>query len=93
VATEVRTSFPDSSEDSPAFEPRENAPFALPPLVMPAIEPGWDAFLAGAAAFADARTPLCRPFLVSFSRCSATAVLARRHRPDAGALAFTRVPV
>jgi hypothetical protein len=31
---------------------------ALPPLVMPAIEPGWDAFLAGAAAFTDARAAL-----------------------------------
>jgi hypothetical protein len=29
----------------------------LPSLVMPAIEPGWDDFLAGVTAFANARVP------------------------------------
>jgi hypothetical protein len=29
------------------------------PLVMPAIVPGWDKSLAGAAAFINARTPFC----------------------------------
>jgi hypothetical protein len=29
-----------------------------PPLVMPTIEPDWDASLAGAVAYTDARAPL-----------------------------------
>jgi hypothetical protein len=49
--------------DAPAFEPRGNASphraAAPPPLVMPAIEPGWVKSLAGAAAFVNARTPFC----------------------------------
>jgi hypothetical protein len=38
------------------------------------------------------RAPPYQPFLVSFSRRGATAVLARRHGPDAGGVAFTRAP-
>jgi hypothetical protein len=30
--------------DATAIEPRQNAHRSAPPLVMPAIEPGWDAF-------------------------------------------------
>jgi hypothetical protein len=66
----------------------------VPPLlVMPAIEPDWDAFLAGATAFTDAHAPLCRPFLIFFSFRSASAVLACRRGPDTGALTFTHAPV
>jgi hypothetical protein len=36
-------------------EGERDASTAPPPLVMPAIEPGWDDFLAGAAAFTNAR--------------------------------------
>jgi hypothetical protein len=47
--------------DAPAFEPRGNVPphraAAPPPLVMPAIVPGWVKSLAGAAAFINARMP------------------------------------
>jgi hypothetical protein len=50
-----------------------------PPLVMPAIEPGWDDFLAGATAFTDAGA-VCH------------AVLAA-DVTDAGAFAFPRVSV
>jgi hypothetical protein len=46
--------------DVPAFELRGNVPShraaAPPPLVMPAIVPGWVKSLAGAAAFVNART-------------------------------------
>jgi hypothetical protein len=49
---------------------------APPSLVMPTFEPGWDAFLVGAAAYSVARAPFCRPFLISFRRRSATAVVA-----------------
>jgi hypothetical protein len=41
---------------------RSHRAAAPPPLVMPAIEPGWDDFLAGAAAFTNARA-ICLPFL------------------------------
>jgi hypothetical protein len=36
--------------------------------------------------------PPCRPFLASFSRRAATAVLTRRHGPDVGAFTFTHTP-
>jgi hypothetical protein len=45
--------------DAPAFEPRGNVSSlraAAPPLVMPAIVPGWVESFAGAAAFVIART-------------------------------------
>jgi hypothetical protein len=49
--------------DAPAFEPSGNVSphraAAPPPLVMPAIEPGWVKSLAGAAAFVNARAPFC----------------------------------
>jgi hypothetical protein len=32
---------------------------APPPLVMSAIEPGWDKSLAGVAAFINAHAPFC----------------------------------
>jgi hypothetical protein len=64
-----------------------------PLLVKPAIEPGCYAFLASAATFTEVRALFCRPFLVSFSRRSASTVLAHRRGPDAGALTFTCAPV
>jgi hypothetical protein len=60
-------------------------------LVMPAIEPGWEPSLAGAAAYTDARAVLVGPFLHLLVRRSATAVPARRRGLDASALAFLRV--
>jgi hypothetical protein len=44
--------------DAPAFEPRGNVPSlraAAPPLVMPAIMPGWVESFVGAAAFVNTR--------------------------------------
>jgi hypothetical protein len=47
--------------DAPAFELRGNVSphcaAAPPPLVMPAIVPGWVESLAGVTAFINARTP------------------------------------
>jgi hypothetical protein len=49
--------------DAPAFELRGNiSPHRIaapPPLVMPAIEPGWNKSLAGAASFINARASSC----------------------------------
>jgi hypothetical protein len=64
-----------------------------PPLVMPTIEPDWDASLAGAVAYTDARAPFCRSFLASFSHRSTSAILARRHGLDADALTFPHAPM
>jgi hypothetical protein len=57
VATKVRTSFLPALCGHPDLraEGERVARTAPPPLVMPAIEPGWDEFLAGAAAFTNAR--------------------------------------
>jgi hypothetical protein len=43
---------------------------------MLAFEPGWDASLAGVAAYTDACAPFCQSLLASFSRRSATTVVA-----------------
>jgi hypothetical protein len=61
-------------------------------LVMPAIEPGCEPSLAGAATYTDAHAILVGSFLHLLVRCSATTVPARRRGLDAGALAFSRVP-
>jgi hypothetical protein len=60
-------------------------------LVMPAIEPGWDAFLAGAAAFTNARASSADPSLFLLGAV-APPPLTRRPEPDADTFAFTRVP-
>jgi hypothetical protein len=70
--------------DASAFEPRGNVPphrtAAAPPVVMPAIVPGWVKSLAGVAAFVNARTPFwlslsfspsCAAPCCSRSRCRA----------------------
>jgi hypothetical protein len=61
-------------------------------LVMPAIEPGCEPSLAGAATYTDAHAILVGSFLHLLVHRSATTVPARRRGLDAGALAFSRVP-
>jgi hypothetical protein len=53
------------------------------PRVMPAIEPGWDDFLTGAAAFTNARAPSAYLSYHFWPSCATTvlaAVMARRRR-------------
>jgi hypothetical protein len=60
VATKVRTIFPTLWTPWPSSRGgtrRSHPAAAPPPLVMAAIEPGWHDFLAGAAAFTNARAP------------------------------------
>jgi hypothetical protein len=74
VDTKVRTTFPPalcgtprpSSRGGTRHSHRATAP---PPLVMPAIEPGWDDFLAGAATFANTRA-VCLPSLAPWPSCA-----------------------
>jgi hypothetical protein len=78
--------------DAPAFRPRWNALLlrAAPPLVMPAVVPGWDKPFAGVVAFIDTRSLSC-PSL-PLSRLNAVSCrLCPRRRTEPFALAFARI--
>jgi hypothetical protein len=78
--------------DAPAFKPRWNALLlrAAPPLVMPAVVPGWDNPFAGAAGFIDVCS-LSWPSL-PLSRLNAVSCrLCPRRRAEPFTLAFARI--